>query len=296
MNEDTHPTPPHNETILVLGGTGKTGRRIVSRLHTLGRNVRIGSRSGTPPFLWEDVTTWAPALQDITSVYISYTPDLAAPGAPETIQALVDLCQRMDVRKLVLLSGRGEDEAQRCEEIVRHSGIASTIVRCSWFNQNFSENFIRDMVLDGVIVLPVTTVAEPFVDTDDIADVAVAALIDDRHVGQLYELTGPELLTFPQAVAEIAKATGQPLHYQPITREEFVNGLLTQPLPPDLVSLLDYLFTTVLDGRNAYLGDGVQRALGREPESFSSYCQKVVRAGHWNREPSFTTPPAPALS
>ncbi len=296
MNEHTHSNPSQNETILVLGGTGKTGRRIVSRLHALGRNVRIGSRSGTPPFIWEDATTWGPALQGITSVYISYTPDLAAPGAPEKIQKLVDLCRTLDVRKLVLLSGRGEEEAQRCEEIVRNSGIASTIVRCSWFNQNFSENFLRDMVLDGVVALPVTTVAEPFVDTDDIADVAVAALIDDRHIGELYELTGPELLTFPEVVAEIAKATGRPLHFQPITREDFVNGLLAQQLPPDLVSLLDYLFTSVLDGRNAYLGDGVQRALGREPESFASYCQKVVRAGLWNREPAATASLAPALS
>ncbi|MEM1295973.1 MAG: NmrA family NAD(P)-binding protein [Verrucomicrobiota bacterium] len=296
MNEHTHTNPPQDETILVLGGTGKTGRRIVSRLHALGRNVRIGSRSGTPPFLWEDATTWAPVLQDITSVYISYTPDLAAPGAPEKIRKLVDLSKTMGIRKLVLLSGRGEEEAQRCEQIVRTSGIASTIVRCGWFNQNFSENFIRDMVLDGVVALPVTTVAEPFVDTDDIADVAVAALIDDRHVGQLYELTGPELITFPQAVAEIAKATGRPIHYQPITREQFVNGLLGQQLPAELVSLLDYLFTTVLDGRNSYLCDGVERALGRKPESFASYCRKVVQAGHWNHVPSNTPSQAPAVS
>jgi len=186
------------------------------------------------------------------------------------------------VRKLVLLSGRGEEEAQHCERIVNESGIDWTILRCSWFNQNFSENFMRDMVLDGAVALPAGNVAEPFVDADDIADVAVAALTEDGHSGQLYELTGPELLTFPEAVAAIATATGRDIRFQEISREDFVDGLAAAHLPQDLIALLDYLFTTVLDGSNASLADGVQRALGREPGDFASYARKVVQAGQWN--------------
>lgn len=270
------------ETTLVLGGTGKTGRRVVERLEARGLPVRIGSRSGTPRFDWEDRSTWNAALHNVAAVYISYTPDLAAPGAPDAIQHLVQLAAQNGVRKLVLLSGRGEEEAQRCEQIVRDSGIDWTIVRCSWFNQNFSENFMRDMVLGGVVALPVREVAEPFVDVDDIADVAVAALTENRHSGQLYELTGPALLTFPEAVEEIAKATGRDIRYQQISRQDFVGGLAAEHLPQDLIDLLDYLFTTVLDGRNAYLGDGVQRALGREPRNFACYARNVIQQGHWN--------------
>jgi len=274
----------HNNPTLVLGGTGKTGRRIVERLNAQGVPVRIGSRSGTPPFGWQEPSTWNAALQNVASVYISYHPDLAAQGAAEAIERLVKVASHSGVRKLVLLSGRGEEEAQRCEQLVRDSGIDWTIVRCSWFNQNFSENFLSDMVLGGVIALPVGDVMEPFVDAEDIADVAVAALTDDRHSGQLYELTGPSLLTFPEAVREIAKATGRDIRYQQISQEEFMEGLAAEHLPGDLIQLLDYLFTTVLDGRNAYLADGVQRALGREPRDFAGYARNAARQGYWNAE------------
>jgi len=274
----------HNNPTLVLGGTGKTGRRIVERLKAQSVPVRIGSRSGIPPFEWQEPSAWNAALQNVASVYISYHPDLAAQGAAEAIESLVKAAAHSGVQKLVLLSGRGENEAQHCEQIVRDSGIDWTIVRCSWFNQNFSENFLRDMVMGGMVALPIGDVKEPFVDAEDIADVAVAALTDDRHSGQLYELTGPTLLTFPEAVGEIAKATGRDIRYQQIGQEEFMEGLAAEQLPEDLIQLLDYLFTTVLDGRNAHLADGVQRALGREPGDFATYASNAARQGYWNPE------------
>ena len=244
-------TSTSRQPILVLGGTGKTGRRIACRLQARHWPVRIGSRSASPRFDWEDRSTWAPVLEGIGAVYISYTPDLAAPGAPEAISAFVEMARTQGTRKLVLLSGRGEHEAQRCERIVQQSGLAWTIVRCGWFNQNFSENFIHDMILGGAVTLPATEVREPFIDAEDIADVAVAALTEAGHDGQLYELTGPELITFPEAVATIAGPPGRDIAYQPISRETFIDGLSQQQLPQGLVRLLDYLFTTVLDGRNA---------------------------------------------
>ena len=267
---------------LVLGASGKTGRRIVSRLEEMGVAVRAGSRSGDPSFKWEDQTTWVRALTDVTTVYISYYPDLAVPAAPDDITAFTKLAKEMGVTKVVLLSGRGEEEAQRCEQIVQDSGIDWTIVRCAWFSQNFSENFIRDMVLEGIVALPAGVVKEPFIDTDDIADVAVAALTDPKHSGQLYELTGPRMLTFTEAVAEISKATGLDIKYVEIRGEAFVQGLKEQQLPDDIAKLLEYLFMTVLDGRNEYLTDGVMQALGREPKDFADYAKQAAKEGYWN--------------
>jgi len=266
------------EMTLVIGATGKTGRRVVDRLVRRGVPVRMGSRSGSPKFDWSDRATWDAALENVTSLFISYYPDLAVPGAPDDIQALTHLAAQSGVKKVVLLSGRGEDEAQRCEEIVQQSGLDWTIVRCSWFNQNFSENFLRDMIMSGVVTLPVEDVREPFIDVNDIADVAVAALTDPKHSNQLYELTGPELITFADAIQEISKATGREIHYQPITREEFMTGMTSQGLPDPFVQLVDYLFTTVLDGRNAYTCDGVQRALGRGPKRFADYARELTLA------------------
>jgi uncharacterized protein YbjT (DUF2867 family) len=192
-------------TVLLTAGTGKTGRRIAARLAGLGVPTRVGSRSGTGsgtwPFDWADLATWPAALAGVEAAYVAYVPDLAVPAAPGAIEAFAAEAARQGVRRLVLLSGRGETEAERCERIVQASGLGATIVRASWFAQNFSEDFLLPDVLGGVVAVPVGDVREPFVDADDIADVAVAALTDDRHEGRhegrVYELTGPRALGRP---------------------------------------------------------------------------------------------------
>src|SRR5215207_3729237 len=267
---------------LVLGGTGKTGRRVAERLAARALPVRVGSRSAERPFDWENCATWEPALSGAGSVYLTYYPDLAVPGAVDAVRSLVDLAVARGVQRLVLLSGRGEDEAQRAEEVVQSSGVDWTIVRSSWFNQNFSENYLRDPVLDGEVVLPAGGVREPFIDADDIADVAVAALTEEGHVGRVYEVTGPRLLTFADAVAEIAAATGREIRYVQVSPEQYASALTEHGVPAEFVWLVNYLFTTVLDGRNAHKADGVQRALGREPRDFSDYAREAAAAGVWD--------------
>jgi len=207
----------HPEATLVLGGTGKTGRRVVERLRARGLPVRVGSRSGEPPFDWEERSTWAPALDGVGSVYLTYYPDLAVPGAVEAASSFAELAVRSGVPRLALLSGRGEPEAERAEQAVRDTGADLTILRSTWFMQNFSEDYMLEHVLSGEIRLPTGEVPTPFVDADDIADVAVAALTEDGHAGQLYELTGPRSLTFAHAAAEIAEATGREVRYVPVS-------------------------------------------------------------------------------
>ena len=271
-------------TTLVVGGTGKTGRRVAERLRARDLPVRIGSRSGAPPFDWEDRSTWTPALQGTTAAYISYFPDLAVPGAPEAIAAFVEQALALGTRRLVLLSGRGEEEAQRAEQALADTYAEWTIVRCSWFSQNFSESYLAEPVLAGEVALPAGDVPEPFVDADDIADVAVAALTQEGHAGRLYELTGPRLLTFADAVAEIARASGRQIRFAPVTIEQYVGALGEYGLPDDAVALIAYLFTEVLDGRNARLADGVQLALGRPPRDFADYARRTAASGVWALE------------
>jgi uncharacterized protein YbjT (DUF2867 family) len=266
--------------ILVIGSSGKTGRRIVARLIEKGYPVRQGSRSAPIPFDWELPETWPPALEGVSAVYISYFPDLAYPGAPEKIEALTRRAKEAGVRRLVLLSGRGEFHAQRCEEIVRNSGLEFVLVRAAWFAQNFSEGYLLDPVLEGVIALPANEVREPIVDTDDIADVAVAALTEQHHAGELYEVTGPRLLGFDEVAAELAAATGREVRYQPITLEQF-HAAMVQIGGPMIAEVITGICRETLDGRNASLGDGVQRALGREPRDFADFCQQAAASGAW---------------
>jgi uncharacterized protein YbjT (DUF2867 family) len=277
MNDNTGQKPT-----LVLGGTGKTGRRVVERLTARGLPVRIGSRSGDPRFDWEDRDTWAPAVDGVGAVYLTYYPDLALPGAVEATRAFAELAVDSGIPRLALLSGRGEPEAERAEEAVRDTGAELTILRSTWFMQNLSEDYMVEHVLSGDIRLPAGDVPTPFLDAGDIADAAVAALTDDRHVGQLYKLTGPRSLTFTEVAEEIGEATGREIRYTPVSLEQHATEAAQHGVPTEVIELLTYLFSEVVDGRNAETTDGVRRALGREARDFADYAQETAASGVWN--------------
>lgn len=273
-------TPSSNNIALVIGSSGKTGSRIAQRLTSAGHAVRLGSRTADRPFNWNDSSGWAAVLEGVNAVYIAYYPDLAVAEAPEHISNLMQACRTAGVEKVVLLSGRGEKNAQVCEQIVRDSGLRYTLVRAGWFNQNFDEGHFLGSVLEGVIALPIGQSVEPFVDCDDIADVAYAALIDDKHDGELYELTGPELLSMDKVARILSEAAGHDVRYVPVSFDEH-EAELTKHMGPDFAKFLTELMREVMDGRNEWLGDGVQRALGREPKSFQAYAERTAATGVW---------------
>lgn len=268
--------------VLVIGATGKTGARVAAGLTALGHPHRGVSRRSEPTFDWEKPETWAPALEGMNSAYITYVPDLAAPEAQENIRRFAEVAKSAGLRKLVLLSGRGEHGAELSEDEIRKSGLDFTIVRASWFNQNFDEGFFHSSILDGVIALPAGNRLEPFIDVDDIAEVVVAALLDDKHNGETYEVTGPRLLTFADAAAEIAAASGLSVSYVPIDGATFHAALLPA-VGPEIADLMTNLCAEVFDGRNERLSDGVQRALGRPPRDFSDYVKAAAARGAWRK-------------
>ena len=267
--------------VLVIGGTGKTGRRVATRLSARGLPVRNGSRAADPPFDWLDQESWGPVLRGTRSAYVTYHPDLAVPGAVAAIRRFAEAALENGVNRLVLLSGRGEEAAQQAEQALIESGADWTILRTSWFSQNFSESYLADAVSAGEVALPVGYVGEPFIDVEDIADVALAALTEDGHVGRLYELTGPRLLTFAEAITEIADVTGREIHYAEIPTLEYAAKLEAKGVSTSFISLATYLFREVMDGRNAWLTDGVRQVLGREPRDFSEYVRQAAAAGAW---------------
>jgi uncharacterized protein YbjT (DUF2867 family) len=270
-----------SDTTLVIGANGKTGRRVAQRLAAAGHTVRPGSRSATIPFDWENPATWAAALDGMRSAYVAYQPDLAVPGALQTIGAFFEQAIDGGVEKLVLLSGRGEVECLQAEAMLQATRADWTILRASWFNQNFNEGFFSDSILAGEIALPGTLAAEPFVDVEDIAEIAVAALTTSRHSRKLHELTGPRALTFGEAVAQIGKALGRDIAYIPVSIEEYRAELVRQQVPREYIDLVIYLFENVLDGRNTPVTDGVERALGRPARSFADFATTAAASGSW---------------
>jgi uncharacterized protein YbjT (DUF2867 family) len=267
--------------VLIIGGAGKTGGRVNARIQARGIATRPVSRSTAIRFDGTRPITWRTALDGVSKAYVTYQPDLAVKGAAEAVAELSGLAREKGLERIVLLSGRGESGAQAAEAALRASGVVWTNVRASWFNQNFSEGYLIDGVLAGEIALPAGAVPEPFVDADDIADVVVAALTEERHANKLYEVTGPRAPTFAEAVAEIASATRRSIRYTQITPDAFAAGLRQAGVPEHVIALLDELFTVVLDGRNSRVLDGVEQALGRPARDFSDYACATAAAGIW---------------
>lgn len=275
-------TTPHTFTHLLVGGTGKTGRRVRDRLQQRGERVRSLSR---PAFDWSSPQTWSSVAGGADAVYLTVAPDVAFPGAPEAALEVTRRVLDAGARRVVLLSGRGEPEAQRAEQMF--AGLVAdreadwAVVRCAFFMQNFSEGFLADALAAGELAFPADAVREPFVDTEDIADVVTGLLLGDVPAGRVYELTGPRLLSFGEATAIIGEAAGRHLTYTPVTVEAFVGELVGAGLPePDAVGLGD-LFAHVLDGHNEHLSDGVQQALGRPARSFEDYARRSADASAW---------------
>lgn len=285
MTTNTKTPSNHSQSpILVIGANGKTGRRVAQRLRAAEIPVKAASRSSETAFDWQDSSTWRPALEGARAAYITFYPDLAFPGAADTIEAFARLAVDSKVKRLVILSGRGEAGAREAEMRIENSGAEWTIVRCSVFNQNFSESF-EESIRHGHLTMPAAAdTKEPFVDAEDIADVVFAALTDDRHIGRLYELTGPRLITMAQATEEIAKAIGRPVQYHTASVNEYAKELSEHGFPVDEAQPIAQLISEVLDGRNAYLTDGVESALARSPRDFSDYARKAAESGAWNLE------------
>ncbi|WP_421950247.1 NmrA family NAD(P)-binding protein [Pelagibacterium sp.] len=273
---------PIDNPILVIGATGKIGSRVADRLAARGHPHRAVSRSTAPAFDWENPAGWARAMEGMHSAFVTYVPDLAAPGAPEIIEQFTATAEASGLRKVVLLSGRGEHGAELSEDKVRQSGLDHVIVRASWFNQNFDEGMLLPSILSGTLALAAGDKLEPFVDAEDIADVAVAALLDERHNGATYEVTGPRLMTFADIAREISAASGLDVTYVPLSVEAFHAALLPA-IGKDGADLLADLCAEVFDGRNEWLGDGVQRALGREPRDFADYLAAAIANGAWRQ-------------
>ncbi|MBB3455569.1 uncharacterized protein YbjT (DUF2867 family) [Rhizobium sp. BK313] len=272
-------------TIAIIGGLGKTGGRVAKHLKDRGINVRAASRSTTPSFDWQDRGTWHAALKGSSAAYVTFQPDLAVAWAAEAISAFANTAVEAGVGHIVLLSGRGEDGAVLSENELKAVGVDYTVLRASWFNQNFSEGAFVDGLRQGKLALPVGDVPEPFVDADDLADVAVEALTNPRHRNQTYELTGPRSLSFRDAVSEIAAASGRAIEYETVPVDAFITELTAAGLPRETTDLLHELFSQVLDGRNSSVMDGVRQVLGRPPRDFSDYAHEAAAAGIWSIQP-----------
>ncbi len=250
--------------VLVLGASGKTGRRVVEQLRAAGRPVRAASRSSDLVFDWAEPDSWRPALDGAGSLYLLH------PETPEPVEPFLELVRTSDVDRVVLLSARhpeqsGDGLVPLVEDAVSSLPVPTTLLRPSWFTQNFTEGFFTaDLLERGVLRLPVGDGREPFIDADDIAAVAVHALTTTEPTSGEHDLSGPELMTFGDAVAALGRAWGRPLRFESPSEEEWRAGLAGS-VPQAELDVFSSLFLAIASGENDHLSTGVQDVLGREP-------------------------------
>ncbi|MFC9651730.1 NAD(P)H-binding protein [Streptomyces sp. NPDC056937] len=274
------------DTTLVLGATGKTGRRVAARLRLHGTTqVRAASRSSRTRFDWSEPDGWDAVLRGVTAVYV------VPPSVPGPVHEFVARAEAAGVRRLVLLSGHGVDtwgesafglDMRSAEDAVRGSALEWTVLRPSNFNQNFDEDVFHAPLVAGELALPAGEVPEPFIDVEDVADAVAAVLAEPgRHAGRIYELTGPRALTFAEAVELISRASGRPLTYKRVSPAEYSAALAEEGWDEDSAHGLAEMFVLMERGVGAATTDGVATVLGREPRAFEEYVVRAAAAGAW---------------
>ncbi|WP_409462413.1 NAD(P)H-binding protein [Amycolatopsis sp. GA6-003] len=274
------------QPVLVTGATGKSGRRVVSRLRAAGHPVRAAARSGEHPFDWTDDRTWDAALEGVRAAYVVQL------DGTNLVRPFVARARKHGVQRIVLASGRGIDDPgyvrdrigmrdgiADSEAAVRESGLEWTITRPGWFAQNFNEGFFADAIAAGELRLPAGDGAATFVDAEDIAEVVAAALVHQGHAGQIYELSGPRAVSLAEAVETISAVTGREIRYVPLSIEDYLAELVGQGLPRAEAEIFADFIEPLREGRDAHVSDGVQRALGRPPRSFAEFAETAVWPG-----------------
>lgn len=266
---------------LIVGGTGRTGRRVAGILAERGLRVRVTSRQGDHPFEWHDESTWDDVLAGTRRAFVAFHPDISIDGAADLLGRFAQRANALDVERIVLLSGRGEPAARVAEKRVSAALSDCTIIRSAFFMQDFSEHFLLDAVRSGVITMPAGDTAEPFVDLDDLAQVAVSLLMSDQSPTRAVELTGPQSLTFADVARILSDARGLPVRYQPCSVDEFTAGAIADGVPETEARSLAEVFATVLDGRNTAVSGDLPKALGRPATRFIDFARRTAAQGTW---------------
>jgi uncharacterized protein YbjT (DUF2867 family) len=274
-----------DHTVLVLGGTGKTARRLAPLLAAGGAQPRTAARSGADVVLdWYDETTHDPALAGVDAVYL--VPPALRLDHPPLVGRFLDRAERAGVRHVTFLSAHGIDQAPpeaplRAVELdlASRSGLTHSIVRPSWFMENFSESFFTPGIVQGVVAAPTGDGAEAFIAVDDIAAVAAATLLDPAgHAGVAHDVTGPAALTMAEVAAIVGPHAGREVVHVDVDRDAWVRQTVEAGLPGDYAELLAGLFDLIRAGHGSRPGDTVQRVTGRAPATFEAYAARAADA------------------
>lgn len=269
-------------TILVCNANGKVGREVARALLAAGEKIRIGARNGAGAkagfpgaeivaFDYTQPATLAAAMQGVDAVF-SAAPYELEPGATK---ALIAAAKASGVKRFVKLSALGAEADPNsphtlAERALAESGLEWTVLRPTFFMQNYA-TMSAGSIRAGAIYEPAADGATSFVDTRDIAAVAVIALTRPGHNGKAYALTGPAALTRTEVAAAISQAIGKPVTYVPVD-DAALRGAMAGAAP-SLIELMSTLFGYIRQGYTAAVSGDFEKVTGRKPRDFASFAR-----------------------
>lgn len=272
------------DTVFVSGATGQVGSEVVKALVARGADVRAGSRQGTQVpgarpavYDFEQPDTYESALNSVSRAFL-LVPAQSIARANELAPAFVEAAGAAGVQRLVCMTGMLSDAPDAplkgTERAVMDSGIAYTLLRPNWFNQNFAPGYYLPMIREmGGVFLPAADGRVSFVDTRDIGAVAAAALTENGHAGVEYTLTGPEALDHTEACAILSDASGREIRYTPISEDDYRGALAGEGMPDEAIQGMLDLYRLIRDGLCTEVSGDISSVLGRPPISFADYAR-----------------------
>ncbi|MFJ2415916.1 SDR family oxidoreductase [Streptomyces brevispora] len=276
--------------IVVTGATGNVGRPLTQALAEAGEQVTAVSRRAVamPDGVRHvaadlaELTSLAPALDGAKALFLLLSGDLHAPEARPA--DIIGLAAASGVRRVVLLSSQGvatrplgpsRVAMRTVEDALRESGLDWAVLRPGGFASN-ALAWAESVRTQGTVAAPFGDVGVPVVDPADIAEVAAACLLDDRHIGGVYELTGPEVITPRQQAEAIAAALGSPVRFHELTRDEAKTTMI-RFVPMELADdTLDII--SAPNPSELRISPDVERVLSRAPRSFNGWVARNTAA------------------
>lgn len=276
--------------VLVLGGTGKTGGPLVRRLTEEGHGVKCASRSGAAPggaegcrFDWYAAESHGAALDGVGSIYL--IAPLGAPDPLQVMQPFIETAIARGVGRFVLLSSslleEGGPAMGMVHAFLRQCAPQWAVLRPSWFMQNFViDPHLTSICSEGAIYSATDDGLVPFIDAEDIAEVALHALTDARPTANDLLITGPQAISYDQVAATIGGVVGRPVRHVRLTAEQLAKRFEDAGIPAEYATMLAGLDRAIAAGAEARTTDIVEKVTGHPPASFESFAQ--AHAGQWH--------------
>ncbi|OAQ39801.1 hypothetical protein A5893_09500 [Pedobacter psychrophilus] len=271
-----------SEKILITGATGTIGKAVVKHLKAKNASFLIASRNpeeaaekfgsdiNVVKFEFEDISTFENAVDGVSKVFLLGPPlryDLA-----DVLMPFLDFLKAKNILEVVYISALGAEKMGDTltfhtiiEEKLKADGFDYTILKPSFFSQNFKNYEWENITQRGITYVTAGEGKVGFIDVDDIGLVASTVLTSTGHSKKIYELTGPELLSYQDAATLLSEVTGKQIVYPNPSIEEYTKALKAAGAPDFIAPYMTSVYSLISDHKVNFLTNNVETITGKKP-------------------------------